>query len=69
MRPNTAPSLLELLWKEHGGPEVFEPQHKGFGSRLLERLASQLDGSVRLDYLKDGVRCEFKIPLAEGKVR
>jgi PAS domain S-box-containing protein len=68
-RANRDGSLLELLWKEHGGPEVFEPQHKGFGSRLLERLASQLDGSVRLDYLKDGVRCEFKIPLAEGKVR
>jgi two-component sensor histidine kinase len=37
----------------------------GFGSRLIERLASgQLQGSVEIHFDCAGVRCEINAPLA-----
>ena len=57
---------LLVSWREHGGPPVRTPTRKGFGSRLIaQALARELRGEVRLDYAKDGVRCEIAFPLAE----
>ena len=56
---------LHLLWKELGGPPVTPPQHRGYGSRLLERgLALELGAEVRLIYAPDGLVCELHVPLA-----
>jgi two-component sensor histidine kinase/PAS domain-containing protein len=55
---------LRLDWEESGGPAVSPPAHKGFGSRLIERLlASELGGEVKLDYDPDGVRCAITAQL------
>jgi PAS domain S-box-containing protein len=52
------PPVLNLEWKESGGPAVQAPQRRGFGSRLIERnLAHDLDGAAKIDYLADGVVC------------
>ena len=44
---------FKLLWTEVGGPNVQEPKRRSFGTRLINRLADQLHGTVQLRY---GVR-------------
>ncbi len=44
-------------WIESGGPLVVDPTRKGFGSRLIERVAAQdFGGQTTLDYEPDGFR-------------
>jgi PAS domain S-box-containing protein len=55
---------LRLDWKESGGPEVKEPERRGFGSRLIERgLASDLGGGARLAFEPDGLCCTIEAAL------
>ncbi|MFD1612917.1 sensor histidine kinase [Sphingomonas tabacisoli] len=57
---------VHLVWAEREGPPVAPPEHRGFGSRMLERaLASELDGSVTLDFAPEGVRCTIVSPAPE----
>jgi PAS domain S-box-containing protein len=59
---------VELSWVETGGPPASDPDHKGFGLRLLERgLARQLEGDVDLDFAPGGLRCRIRFPLAESE--
>jgi two-component sensor histidine kinase len=54
---------LRVCWREVGGPKVSQPQRRGFGSRLLDRvLAGELKGKVQIDYLSDGVVCTIIAP-------
>ena len=47
---------FRLEWRESGGPPVVEPQRRGFGRKVLGRLASgSLDGEAALDYRSQGV--------------
>jgi len=39
---------LAVQWREHGGPEVREPRHKGFGLRLISRVLS--GAQVEMDF-------------------
>jgi PAS domain S-box-containing protein len=56
---------IEIVWMESGGPTVEVPQHRGFGSMVIERnLARALDAEVRLEYPPDGARCRMVIPAA-----
>jgi two-component sensor histidine kinase len=58
-------SRLVMRWEERGGPPVFAPIHKGFGSRLIqEGLARELNGDVRLIYEPEGVVCTIDVPLS-----
>ncbi len=60
--------LVEIVWREHGGPPVRPPQRRGFGSRLLERgLAQEFGGTVQLDFAPEGVQCHICLPLT-GKI-
>ena len=54
---------LKLTWIEKGGPAVQEPTRRGFGTRLIGRLAEQLRGDVRLDYQPTGLVYELDVPL------
>lgn len=55
---------LHLHWTESGGPAVFPPQHRGFGSRLIEHgLAHELGATVQLQFQTSGVVCEIDAPL------
>jgi PAS domain S-box-containing protein len=55
---------VRITWVERGGPTVHPPQRSGFGRRLLERaLASDLDGTVKLDFRQEGLTCLIAFPL------
>ena len=42
---------LRLTWQERNGPPVQQPERRGFGSQLLQRvLGTQLNGKVQIDY-------------------
>jgi PAS domain S-box-containing protein len=60
----TQDKTLHLDWEESGGPPVAPPNHKGFGSRLLEELVvHDLGGDVKLNYDVSGVRCSIAAAL------
>ena len=60
---------LKLMWTEKGGPPVSEPTRRSFGTRLIERLAEQLHGGVRLKYEPAGFAYELDVPLSALRVR
>jgi two-component sensor histidine kinase len=55
---------IRLIWTESGGPLVHEPTRYSFGTRLINRLAAQLHGEVRMKYRPTGLVCEIDVPLA-----
>jgi len=54
---------LSLTWAERGGPAVSQPTRRSFGTRLINRLASELGGDVQLNYEPAGLVCEFSLPV------
>ena len=67
-----APARLRLSWIEHGGPPVEPPRRRGLGTKLIEMaLAYEVAGTARLDFARDGLRCEIDMPLSapEGAMR
>jgi len=57
--------LLVFRWRESGGPEVTAPEHRSFGTRLIEMgLTSREGGETRLDYEPSGLSCRIAAPLA-----
>ncbi|CAN5171484.1 HWE histidine kinase domain-containing protein [soil metagenome] len=59
------PSLV-LEWVERGGPPVFVPKRRGFGTRLLEGgLARDLGGEATLTYQPKGLSYVLRVPLSE----
>jgi PAS domain S-box-containing protein len=57
--------LVEIDWRERGGPPVMPPTRKGFGSRLLERgLAQTSGGTVKLDFRPEGLECRICLQIA-----
>jgi two-component system CheB/CheR fusion protein len=72
-----AERAVRLRWREAGGPEVAQPGHSGFGLTLIERsVAHELDGEARVDFARDGICCELRLPysrdnfqgLAKGEI-
>jgi PAS domain S-box-containing protein len=58
---------LHLVWRESGGPPVAVPTRRGFGSRMIERgLASELSGTVKIDFAPAGLVCTVDAPLPHG---
>nr|WP_265561917.1 PAS domain-containing protein [Sphingomicrobium arenosum] len=55
---------LLLLWREVGGPEPVEPDHKGFGSDLLRTsLERQLRGRLERRWEPGGLEIEINLPI------
>ena len=55
---------LRLEWLEADGPPVAEPEHEGFGTRLIARgLAQELGGETKIEYRPTGVWCEMNAHL------
>ena len=55
-----ADGRLVLRWIESGGPPVAPPTHRGFGTRVIERLISgQLKGDMLFDWRAEGLACEI----------
>jgi two-component sensor histidine kinase len=60
---------LHLEWREVGGPPVKEPQHRGFGSTLLQRvLPMQCSAEVEVQYAQEGLRFQMSAPLVERRL-
>lgn len=60
---------LRLEWREFGGPQVKEPQHRGFGSTLLQRvLPMQCKADVEVQYASDGLCFRMDAPLVERRL-
>jgi len=64
-RRDLAGPLLELVWRETGGPRVEPPAKRGFGSRLIERSLGSAGSSV-LEFHPDGVVCRISLRLLRG---
>ena len=57
---------LTLSWIEAEGPAVQAPTRRGFGTMLIERtLTHELDATVTREFLPQGLRCTFVIPLTK----
>jgi PAS domain S-box-containing protein len=56
-----ADGLLTLSWKETGGPIVQPPSRRGFGSRIIEHSAGQLQGKTQFDWRAEGLICEITV--------
>jgi PAS domain S-box-containing protein len=57
-----ADGRLVLRWSEMGGPAVVQsPTHRGFGTRIIERMIDQLKGKARFDWRTEGLVCEIAL--------
>ena len=63
-----AMDLVELDWKETGGPPVREPGQRGFGRDLIEKIVSHEFGTnVDLRFEPAGVECTLKVPVRKAR--
>ncbi|MGO4572560.1 sensor histidine kinase [Microvirga sp. 2TAF3] len=63
-QPEPGENRLTIRWLEQGGPVVRKPEHRGFGTRLIERsIAHELGGQVQMDFVPSGLDCLLQIPL------
>lgn len=55
---------LKLCWEERGGPQIAQPERRGFGLRLIEfGLAREISGQVQLDFRPEGLICSWDMKL------
>ena len=60
--------LLELEWREQGGPTVTPPSRQGFGTTIIGVFGQEKAGSsVDFAWAADGLRLSLKLPLAISK--
>ena len=60
-------SVLRLTWTERGGPEVQQPDRRGFGSRLIDRSLQSHGGHATLTFRPSGLEAELTLPLQERR--
>ncbi len=59
-------SGLDLTWTERGGPAARPPTQRGLGTAVLEQtIRHQLHGEIVCEWLRQGLRCTFRIPAAQ----
>jgi two-component sensor histidine kinase len=52
---------LAVQWREHAGPEVRKPRHKGFGLRLISKVLS--GAQVEMDFAPAGLLCRLLVEI------
>jgi len=52
-----------LKWVETGGPHVYAPIRRSFGTRMMESLGQQLNGTVELVYAPSGFAYTLDVPI------
>jgi PAS domain S-box-containing protein len=66
-RPPSGKRVLDINWREHGGPMVTPPKRQGFGSRLLEKsLRHEFGCTVTLSFAPTGLECRICLPLTSN---
>ena len=58
-------SMLDVTWRETGGPVVHPPKRRGFGTRLVQGSAAELGGRADVEYAPEGLRMRLTMPLPE----
>jgi two-component sensor histidine kinase len=58
---------LHLTWTEKGGPEVHAPTRRSFGTRMIQTLGKQLNGTVEKTYDPKGFVYSLDVPLSSLK--
>ena len=58
-------ALLEITWRERGGPTPVSsnPDRKGFGSTLIPRVLSMLNGEAIINFPEEGAFVTLLVPL------
>lgn len=51
-----------LVWRECGGPPVTSSSRRGFGVRLVERVAAGMSGASQFDWAPEGLVVELRAP-------
>jgi two-component sensor histidine kinase len=55
---------FKFTWAESGGPKVYAPSRRSFGTRLIESLGQQLKGEVQLSYHPTGFEYAVDVPMS-----
>jgi two-component sensor histidine kinase len=55
---------LIFTWTESGGPVVYAPIRRSFGTRLIGSLGQQLKGEVQQSYNPTGFACALDVPMS-----
>ena len=63
IRQTVKGDVRDLIWAERKGPAVLAPKRLGFGWRLIESMAKQLNGTANLKFEPMGVVCKLAIPI------
>jgi PAS domain S-box-containing protein len=65
LRQQQDKTMLNIDWREQGGPPVSPPTRRGFGMRLMERcVESDLRGDFDLAFEPTGVCCGITVPVS-----
>ena len=57
--------ILEILWRETGGPTVANAPKRGFGLNLIEReVTSQFGGAVDVQFNATGLHARISFPIS-----
>jgi PAS domain S-box-containing protein len=59
--------MLKLRWQERGGPAVFEPTRRGFGTFIIEQSLNGLDGEAHIQFDPAGLVCDMWLPIRKTK--
>lgn len=55
--------VLNVVWREQGGPPAREPEKSGFGSALIQNGIA--NATVRREFNESGLVCTIELPLRE----
>ena len=62
-----ADRVFSLGWSEQGGPPVEQPERRGFGTTVIERMVSgTLGGKATLEFAPSGVIWTFACPVSHA---
>ena len=59
--PRGGGQALAVQWREHSGPEVRKPRHKGFGMRLISKALS--GAQIDMDFAPTGLLCRLLVEI------
>jgi two-component sensor histidine kinase len=59
-----AEDAMVAEWMERGGPTVTPPETRGFGTRMMVRVLSQIGGSIDFTWHPAGLAARITLPLA-----
>jgi two-component sensor histidine kinase len=57
-------AAMVVHWREVGGPRVQQPDRRGYGSILLQRLVESAGGELVVEFAPTGVTAEMSLPFA-----